>query len=739
MKTWTANFTTKVEKQEGEQPCFLVTIEYGLLGYTLKLTNADKNIILGSDTYKPYIINIDPISKEIPIEEYIATINNGSLRIMRNSDTDILLTNIIKNHEFKIWQFFDGLVDADKLSLGTFMVNSITGVTQSYIEITFKNRETELVDLPKDRFNLTDYPNCLEANIGQGVPFILGDITDVIYPSGSPPYIMPYHLHKRPSVVACFNSNRAERKFLAHKLSNDAVQSQEPTYVYKLEGDHYARLELGAGIPNYSWDLTGNKLEIIVNDAGTGGSTTYGDRRAVRIMATMKGQLNQSLDWQDATDLDTNTTATVNNSHRLELTFQQPNFLPSKNSDYFIRRAGFYISSVGSGATLSFYIGRYGGSPTLLGTTGAGGYDESFDISAVLDLETYKLTDYYLKIESNSANDSQVDALYLYLIYEDGMDIEESTEVQTIGITKINRRRSGSSRLEPAPIVYGKPYKEGYTINDIFCSALGPNTVLQPGSISYPYDHPLYLITFILNRILGYSLTTEIDGTSFDDAYTYLNLEGRTWHLGRQVQTIENALDLLGNILSQCFLKLFRGDDGKWKLFKINKYGGETITYFRDYDKHDSATDPAMVYQMTDFKFYQNPSFFNKFIMNYHLNLGIGKYDFTLTKDRNNDAQLLTSYQEHSSSEIIYPVQEYDWHRQSPETNLFLLLKKFWRYPALIIEFDTNLVGTKLEEGDTIRTNHKTQAWTSNLKDFQIFGLEQDGNTIHIKAIEIML
>jgi len=739
MKTWTANFTTKVENQEGEQPCKLVTIGYGLLGYTLKLSNSDKDIVLGSDIYKPYILNIDPISKGIPIEEHIATVNNGSLRIMRNSTTDILLTNIIKNHELKIWQFFDGLVDADKLSLGTFMVNAISEVTQGYIEISFENRETELLDIPKDRFNLTDFPNCLEANIGQGVPFILGDITDVIYPSGSPPYIMNYHLSRRPSVVACFNSDKSERKFLAHKLTSDGVQTQTIAYVFKIEGDYYAILEADASKnKNFSQDLTGNKLEIAVNDKQ--GATYPGDLRVVRIMATLKGQLNQSSDWKDATDLDTNTTATVNNSNRLELTFQQPGFLPTDNSDFTVMNAGFYISSVGSGATLSFYIGRYGGpAATLLGTTGLATQSEGYDISALLDLETYQLTDYYLKIESNSANDSQVDAMYFYLIYKDGMDIEKSTEVEANGNTKISKRRRGGLVPTSAPIIYGKPYKEGYTVNDIFCSAKGPDTALQPGSISYPYDHPLYLITFILNRILGYSLTTEIDGVSFDAAYTYLNLEGRTWHLGRQVQTVENALDLLGNILSQCFLKLFRGDDGKWKLFKINKYGGETITYFRDYDKHDSATDPAMVYQMTDFRFYQNSSFFNKFIMNYHLNLGIGKYDFTLTKDRNNDAQLDASYDDHSSCEIIYPVQEYDWHRQSPETNLFLLLKKFWRYPALLIEFDTNLTGTKLELGDTIRTNHKAQTWDSNAKDFQIIELKQDGNTIHIKVIEIML
>ena len=69
---------------------------------------------------------------------------------------------------------------------------------------------------------------------------------------------------------------------------------------------------------------------------------------------------------------------------------------------------------------------------------------------------------------------------------------------------------------------------------------------------------------------------------------------------------------------------------------------------------------------------------------------------------------------------------------------LFSRLKDYWKQTKTIVEFDTVLVGTKLELGDTVRVNHKAQTWNSNSKDFQVIGLEQTGNTVHVKAIEII-
>jgi hypothetical protein len=54
------------------------------------------------------------------------------------------------------------------------------------------------------------------------------------------------------------------------------------------------------------------------------------------------------------------------------------------------------------------------------------------------------------------------------------------------------------------------------------------------------------------------------------------------------------------------------------------------------------------------------------------------------------------------------------------------------------VEFETSLAGCLLELGDTIQVNHSAQIWNQADKNFQVVELEQNNNTVRIKAMEVI-
>ena len=729
MKTWTAPFTTKVEKLQGEQPCKLVHINYGTSSH-LYLTDADQTIVLGGNTYYPYILSMGSLSFEMPEEDVIGTVANLDIQIMRNATTDVLLNNLTKNRNVEIWQYFIGLADADKLALASLIIENIVDVNQSQFTLKLKQNELKLKEIPDKEFNKTDYPFVLEENIGIGVPIVLGDVK-----TASPYTDRKSYRSRKCSAVAGMCSDKNDFKFLGHKLAGHTIAGHTPPQAFKFESGWglYAYLEsdgIGQSDGNivYAQDTSGNGLAI---DLNTPFATYPGTRRKVFIPPDIEGQNNQASQWKNASDENSLTACNVDDAQILQIGFSDKgSFL--KNADVVLRYVGFRINSTIAGGTATFYWGRYGGTEYTLGTGSlVAGY---YYTIPELDLDTYELSDYYLKVVGGGGVGASVtiDDCFIELVYKDGMDTLKKI-VNASPAEKWAGHLPGMIRAEEKRWLAGNKINE---LNEIFFEMGGINTVIQPISTSYTYNTPIYCLYALLKFICGLT-DSEIDGNSTDSAYSHLNTLGLN-NCGWQIKEKNNASIYLRELLTQSMLGLFRGYDNKWKLFKVNK-AESTIPVFRDLDQHDALTSPAIVYQMTDFKFYQSEVFYNKFILNSHYNTGLGNYDSKLTKDRINDTDLATSYSNYNNDERLFEL-DCNWLRQSTVvTNLFTVLKKWWKQTKLIVEFDTNLVGTKLELGDTIEVNHKAQTWQSDLKNFQVIGLGQTGNTIHVKGIEIML
>jgi hypothetical protein len=727
MKTWTANFTTKVEKEQGEQPCFLVHINYGTSSH-LYLTNADQQISLGGNTYYPFIKSFGSLSFEMPEEDVIGTVANLDIEIMRNTTTDVLLNNLVKNRLVEVWQYFIGLVDADKLALVSLIIENIVDATQSQFTLKLKAKELEL-DVPSSRFTTTDYPNLPQENVDLGIPITLGNVsTGFIF--GSDTIIRKiYKCYKNRSVKGIF-SDKGDFKFLGHKLASHNVQGVTDLDAFKFEScfKRYVFLEADGTITaNKCYDfLTTGNTGII--DLHPEDDTYPGNRRKVFFLIDKAGKwwgglVNDVADYYKAGDLDLTTYCTINHGDDLIGSFLPLDGLLIKQANKVKVYIGFYFRSQVNDETVHLYLwgNSWGVTELDCGEVDASIYLLDyfwFEVTSYINLESFNLNEYNIRLRAVTpgggvAGSVTVDDVCMMVIYSDEMALDKKN---TQAVTSVE----GDKVLQVDPI---------------FFELKGVNDVIYPGSYSYPYNHPIYLIYAILNFVGGIS-ASEIDAISFDAAYTFLTTNFADY--GKQLSEIRDMFDHLRELLTECPLKLFKGGDNKWKLFKTNK-AESSITVFRDLDEHDALTSPAMVYQMTDFIFYQITDFYNRFILNYHFNQGLGIYDKQLLKDRNNDSDLATSYSNYNNEERTMELNCNWLYTSAVAINLFTALKKYWKQIKLIVEFDTNLVGTKLELGDTIRINHKAQTWNSNAKDFQVIGLEQDGNTIHIKAIEIML
>ena len=728
MKTWTVDFTTKVEKEQGEQPCKLVHINYGSSSH-LYLTDADQAISLGGNTYYPYIRHIDAISFDMPEEDTISSVANVDIEIMRNATTDVLLSNYTKNRTVEIYQYFIGLVDADKLALATMIVENIDEATQETFVLKLKAKEVLLKEIPVNKFNETDFPNIVTDNLNLGIPIVFGKL------ESSDPVSNRLGTYRRRA-VPCFCTDKYERQFLLHKLGSYGIGGEATNKIatkFMPQWNVYTFLVADSS-NNKCYDFydSGGVARV---DLHTDFTTYQGNRRRLKLMPTMEGNGNTTTDWKDCVDFSNNTSARLLTGGILKLTFPAMGGFIANADVVSISITFDIVTLAGSSPLLHIFYGVEGGSEWSAGadetTTGI-----KTKTPSNWNFDNNTLEDCYIKFTPGLTTDYvDIRDVYIDVVFVD-------REVVAEGYV-INRPHSlvetaeGKAERESRTGISTPPKKNAIATSKIFCDVYGIDETINPGSYSYLYYHPIYIIYAILNYLCGYT-ASEITATgdhSFDEAYDWL---GTTYtECGNQIQDIRNALDYIRDILFEYTLKLYIGADGKFKLFKLNK--AETSkTVFRDLDMHDSNTSPAEVYQMRNFKFYQSSTFYNKFTFNYFYDFGNGSYGLQLIEDRNSDGDLSTWYGNYNNVERSLEVN-CNW-RYNPTgiASLFTLLKKYWKQTKTIVEFDTNLVGTKLELGDTIQTNHKAQTWDSDAKDFQVIGLEQDGETIHIKAIEII-
>jgi hypothetical protein len=261
-------------------------------------------------------------------------------------------------------------------------------------------------------------------------------------------------------------------------------------------------------------------------------------------------------------------------------------------------------------------------------------------------------------------------------------------------------------------------------LNNVFGEIKG---IADQSGNSWQTGHPVQIIYAILKSIAGLP-SAELDALEMNSIY---NDMGTVWEMGRFLDNPMNIKELLSDCLQNANLFLFRGMDNKYKIIRYNK--SKTAS---DMSFSDSQFD---VYLMKDFKWGYTDTFFNLYNLEFHWDANENEYREKYKQNYESDADLRTSYMGYNNIEVEYPNIESRWINSLVVMDLlYAELKKYWSKLKVWIEFETSLVGCLLELGDTIQVSHSAQTWNETDKKFQVISLEQDNNTVRIRAIEVI-
>jgi len=255
---------------------------------------------------------------------------------------------------------------------------------------------------------------------------------------------------------------------------------------------------------------------------------------------------------------------------------------------------------------------------------------------------------------------------------------------------------------------------------------------------NWVYSHPVSILYSILTLFAGIG-DTRIDDDQWDTIYKSMGVD---WVFGYAFSQKKSIGEILTSCLRESNLVLFNGfgkryysnawrTDNRYRLFKLNTAKTTPDMVFSDKE--------ADIYLMKDFRWEWTKTVYNLFNLKYAFNHAIGDYQKIYKEDRTSDSDLQTSYEKYRNTEIEYPNPQFDWIRYESVMDLwFAEAKKYWKQLKVWIEFETSLVGCLLELGDTIQVDHSAQTWAQADKDFQVVELEQMGNSVRIKAIEVI-
>ena len=277
--------------------------------------------------------------------------------------------------------------------------------------------------------------------------------------------------------------------------------------------------------------------------------------------------------------------------------------------------------------------------------------------------------------------------------------------------------------------------------NIMYIAHAGPNATIQPVSTSYTYDSPMYAIYYMLETVFGIA-AAKIDAAACDVAYAWLTTDAggnfNSWHVGRQFIDQVDGLDALGSLLKPCGLIMYRSAEDKWKL-AIDNHAGTVIETFSD-----TSTDfPAW-----DFSWRWGTEYWNDFVFKYRWNPGKG--DFSKEIVVNKDATVSTfladaktqcgdAYTNYGSVRKHDPIELYwVWDELTAENVAKIAVNKL-AVLRRMVSFKSKLAASKIEIGDTIRTDHQVQTWATGAVSFMVSSISiapADG-TVAIEAVEI--
>lgn len=309
--------------------------------------------------------------------------------------------------------------------------------------------------------------------------------------------------------------------------------------------------------------------------------------------------------------------------------------------------------------------------------------------------------------------------------------------------TTAPRRTGGGSRYNSGgrsrPVWEGFDPTQSERTSAFFAPMRGPNITIQPGATVYATDSPQYVIYYILNQLLGVPAAS-IDAASFDATYSYLITDAggnfNDWHIGRQIWQRTPSLELVAELASLCGLLFWRSLDGKFKMAVVNQAAAPVATF-----SDTSVTHP--IFNLTSAR---KGSHFSKYRLNYLWCPARREFrkSIIVDKDATVTSFLTSSKTKCQTAFTTYGAQidapdidaSWVWDQLTAENVLKINIndtsvKRRW------LSLTTKLMGLGLEPGDTLRTNHQSQDWSST-KDWQVRKMGMAGhNVVQLEAAEI--
>lgn len=719
MKSATSAFITRLANIANEKPRWLAKIYYGTEVNDYFLCSTDRIKILGFGICNPYIKQFGTLRIGVDEDTFFAPPNEVEITLMRNSTTENLLNSYAIGKKVQLWQWFLGLPSySDALPLGTFIIQNPPDIALGEFTISCVSDESKMYEeIPKELLNLTDYPDMMEENNNNPWPIILGQLLN----SGNSEDLYLNSYRSIVGIAYCIDKGLYKFLYYRHGSVNREVGIGTPYQYEDVAGGLYAALEFNEGVAVYN-EETGDYYRVI--NVNPYDAINQGYSRSLRILPTKEASDNNVPTWKYACDLDRTTEAYLDNTigwDTLSLEFTECqnigiNLPPGENS-YFRIRAAMNIEWLTYQATIQFWYDNLLGTPVkrLEETFDTTGYHITASTFTDPDGIPLDLSKAKIVIQVPAAQKAKIDGLHIWLQYW-----SERDAVKIILRDKaIRRRQTGGRSIRFIPDEREVPFK----LSRIFVDGKGPSD--QSGKGWY-YYHPLSILYFILNK-MALVPSGEINVDQWDDIYTDMGL---VWLFGKNVHQKVNPKELLETCLRECFLKMWRNADNKFEVFKVNTAHTPDMIF---------SNQSSNIYIMKDFKWGYTDAFYNKFELKYMWSPAKNDFQEIYLKDRNNDADLQSSYTNYSNIESPFVYPEFEWiHQIGVMDKIYAELKKYWKQLKIWIEFDTSLVGCRLEPGDTIRTNHSSQSWVEASKDFQVLSIDQNNNIVNIRAIEVI-
>jgi len=768
MKTVTGPYLTAVRTRFGYRPVKLVKAYYNASSFVLI---APKKYVIGADTYQPWLKTVGDISYSLPDLPGLGSIMDCKITIARNATTDQFLTGICEGQKVTIWQWFEDLADADKLGLATDLtIRQVESIKISSFVLDCVSDIKLRMPLPDKDLNKTAFPNMPDDNIGIARPVVLGDFRACMTDGSSSGRSTPSW--KREQYIQCKRPNRVPppafwvqmntspdtgdvKQLIVHESvdSLSILADSEATlggqefmrYFPALDLYGFCRNEdAGAGLyPWKTWVQVNNGGQTLINkniysdvDSFRGGQfvTLY-------VPASAGDILNNVTNYFNAYKIPLNV-ANILTGHILNLMFESK----GKPVGFGLRRYLTFSISGMTATNLNVQISYDGGvtyDPTQLNIAGplTGGVWTHYEwqLGNPIDLANEFFDTGKLKVRFQpSGGAANLGGVAIKLIFR---DFEDSTE----------RRVKWGPRQGPSwdPVIFSDKFtKQEPNFSNVYFYATKGVDVVTDGKSAYDYRHPIYALQYLLRKVMGYG-SAEMGYTSMDNVNIDLASisEGgvfpNTWkNFGHSIASVQSATDVLSNLVQQMGCWLWWGAEGKWQLMRLNfeLLLPNDVRIFSD-KYPDPGLTPDTIYPMWNFISRRTAKIYNRFELSADFEFARGIYRNKTIFDRNNTSELATSFNQYGYEEI-YPQTEFNWFRSSGLADNFYQVVRIFKDPRIEIEFDTNLCASYLEVGDNIKVNHTNQTWAAPTpttgKQFQIKGHSTKGNTIHIKAVEII-